>query len=266
VRGKNYNAGLRGVLFEARHCARMGQAVWLYGWLVLRETRERNGIGFVLGGRPVSYREIEEETGFARKTLQRWMQVLRQRGYIETTTAPAGIIVRIQKAKKFLRQGVEGSANSFQQGCVRDEGKLWKSPETTTEPLLKSGAPHLKNEERCPQICGGEARERAESARLPGGICSGTIERQIDKKQPSPSGGLRTTITAAESSNLQESCSEKQNNLNVASRDAFVSSERYATSIAGESVPEVFRTARRRPRDAEVTRELRVGAGPEVRR
>ena len=78
MRGKNYNAGLRGVLFEARHYARMGSAVWLYGWLVLRQTREREGIGFVLGGRPVTYREIEEETGFAQKSLQRWMHALRR--------------------------------------------------------------------------------------------------------------------------------------------------------------------------------------------
>jgi len=64
MRGKDFNAGLRGVLFEVRHYKRMGAAVWLYGWLVLRQTHQTGSLGWVLGGSPVSYREIEEETGF----------------------------------------------------------------------------------------------------------------------------------------------------------------------------------------------------------
>lgn len=105
MRGKNYNAGLRGVLFEARHYERMGPALWLYGWLVLRQTHQQGDIGWVLGGTPISYREIEEETGFNIRTLERWMQGLRREGYIETEAAPAGIIVRIMKAKKFPHAG-----------------------------------------------------------------------------------------------------------------------------------------------------------------
>jgi len=105
MRGKDYNAGLRGVLFEARHYQRMGAALWLYGWLVLRQTHQQGDIGWVLGGAPISYREIEEETGFNIRTLERWMQGLRREGYIETEAAPAGIIVRIMKAKKFPRAG-----------------------------------------------------------------------------------------------------------------------------------------------------------------
>jgi hypothetical protein len=105
MRGKNFSTGLRGVLFEARHYERMGAAVWLYGWLVLRQTHQQGSVGWVLGGAPVSYREIEEETGFNCRTLERWMQTLRQQGYIETEAAPAGIIIRITKAKKFPQAG-----------------------------------------------------------------------------------------------------------------------------------------------------------------
>src|SRR5579864_1436055 len=73
MRGKDFNTGLRGVLFEAQHYERMGAAVWLYGWLVLRQTHQSGSVGWVLGGAPISYREIEEETGFNRRTLERWM-------------------------------------------------------------------------------------------------------------------------------------------------------------------------------------------------
>ncbi len=84
MREKDYNTGLRGVLFEAQHHARMGAAIWLYGWLVLRQTHQTGTTGWVLGGAPISYREIEEETGFNRRTLERWMRLLRKHEYIST--------------------------------------------------------------------------------------------------------------------------------------------------------------------------------------
>jgi hypothetical protein len=111
MRGKDYNAGLRGVLFEAQHYERMGAAVWLYGWLVLRQTHQQGDVGWVLGGSPITYREIEEETGFNPRTLERWMQGLRRHGYVETEAVPAGVIVRITKAKKFP-QGARNSEES----------------------------------------------------------------------------------------------------------------------------------------------------------
>jgi hypothetical protein len=105
MRGKDYNAGLRGVLFEARHYEQMGSALWLYEWLVLRQTHQSGSIGWVLGGAPISYHEIKEDTGFNPRTLERWMQTLRKHGYIETEAVPSGIRVRITKAKKFPQGG-----------------------------------------------------------------------------------------------------------------------------------------------------------------
>src|SRR5580698_10573934 len=114
LRENNYNTGLRGVLFEAKHYARMGSAVWLYGWLVLRQTHQTGTVGWVLGGAPIHYREIEEETGFNRRTLERWMSVLRRNEYIETEAAPGGVVVRILKAKKHLQGPRLGNANDVQ--------------------------------------------------------------------------------------------------------------------------------------------------------
>jgi len=107
LRENNYNTGLRGVLFDAEHYARMGAAVWLYGWLVLRQTHQTGTIGWVLGGAPIHYREIEEETGFNRRTLERWMKMLRRQKYIETSVVESGITIRILKAKKHLHRNVE---------------------------------------------------------------------------------------------------------------------------------------------------------------
>ena len=123
MREKNFSTGLRGVLFEARHYARMGSALWLYGWLVLRQTHQTGSVGWVLGGAPVRYREIEEETGFNCRTLERWLSTLRREGYIETTAAQEGVRIRITKAKKFPQggrksaEGVRKSAGSGTRNC-----------------------------------------------------------------------------------------------------------------------------------------------------
>jgi hypothetical protein len=110
LRENNYNTGLRGVLFEAKHYARMGSAVWLYGWLVLRQTHQTGTVGWVLGGAPIHYREIEEETGFNRRTLERWMKDLRRQKYIETAVVDSGITVKILNAKKHLHRVAENKA------------------------------------------------------------------------------------------------------------------------------------------------------------
>ena len=121
MRGKNFNTGLRGVLFESGHYERMGAAIWLYGWLVLRQTHQAGGVGWVLGGAPISYREIEEETGFNRRTLERWLRLLRQQGYIQTEAAQGGFSVRITKAKKFAdpRRRFEEGARKFGGGATQ---------------------------------------------------------------------------------------------------------------------------------------------------
>ena len=45
-----YQAGLVDGLFAPEHRERMGEAVWLFGWLVARQTAQKDAVGFVLGG------------------------------------------------------------------------------------------------------------------------------------------------------------------------------------------------------------------------
>lgn len=126
MREKDFNTGLRGVLFEAKHYARMGAAIWLYGWLVLRQTHQSQGVGYVLGGAPVTYREIESETGFNRRTLEAWMRVLRREGYIQTHNLPAGISVRILKAKKHRRNRASTFRGEFADGDAARQSDLFR--------------------------------------------------------------------------------------------------------------------------------------------
>jgi hypothetical protein len=146
MRGKDYNTGLRGVLFEAQHYERMGAALWLYGWLVLRQTHQQGNIGWVLGGSPVSYREIEEETGFNPRTLERWMHALRRHGYIQTEAAPTGVIVRIMKAKK-LPQATRNSADTprkFAGAAAQIWGANDRNPQRNHQAAARIGSSSLK--------------------------------------------------------------------------------------------------------------------------
>jgi len=235
MRGKDFNTGLRGTLFEAAHYARMGPAVWLYGWLVLRQTRQEGEIGWVLGGARISYREIEEETGFERKTLERWMAALRHGGYIETSSAPAGIVIRITKAKKFQRlaalPGSSGAAAAFGSAGSRRAARDGETPRLNFEERRR------ENEEGCPQVRGGAGRKTADSNRDPRGIGSGSLEREIKNKS---------------------ACRDSEKQLMRTGRLEHVS-EGAAAAVARA----LHWRELREEREEMVRRELRVGAGPE---
>ncbi len=302
MREKNFNTGLRGVLFEERHYARMGSAIWLYGWLVLRQTHQTGSTGWVLGGAPVSYREIEGETGFNRRTLERWMSLLRRNQYIETEAAPGGVSVRILKAKKHLQ--VARAANPS------DVQRVRKIAETVRRVA-----------EASPQRCVANRGESYQNERIAGGIGSSSVVRIKDKERQDihsaveingnlqteksgafPTAGqneIRQEIQHCElrefqqqfrkvvwNHDLKNSYSEKSNNTSQTHRYEQQGSEARGGDAIEKQIPRPAESHEKRPltqqnfpwqlrermrrlraeRDAEVRRELAVGTGPEVRR
>jgi len=186
MREKNYNTGLRGVLFEARHYARMGSAIWLYGWLVLRQTHQTGTTGWVLGGAPVTYREIEGETGFNRRTLERWMSALRRNAYIATEAAPGGVIVRILKAKKHLQGARLGVSNDAQTAR--------KVAETVRRVA-----------ERGPQSCVPRVNESQQDERIAARIGSSWVERIKEQTQQE----IHRAVEIAADVQSKNSCAER---------------------------------------------------------
>jgi hypothetical protein len=245
MRGKDFNTGLRGVLFEAQHYARMGAAVWLYGWLVLRQTHQSGSVGWVLGGAPISYREIEEETGFNRRTLERWMTTLRRHGYIETEAAPAGVVVRITKAKKFP----QGSRNSAE--------PVRRVAEGSTQNLQKSTGNCESNQN------------------ITDGIGSSSIARSQERTEtPSPHVDFHSQ-TKNQIQNPEENCnpkpsglSQKQNQTQTNQRpNQPPNAQREPELSVRETYLLITRLRQqllRCDRDEAVRRELAVGTGPEV--
>lgn len=226
MREKNYNTGLRGVLFENKHYERMGAAIWLYGWLILRQTHQSEGVGWVLGGSAISYREIQEETGFNRRTLERWLGILRRHGYVETEAAPGGVAVRITKAKKFL------------QPPRKDAGGVRKSAEGS------------------PQDCVAGARQSVSGLQFAGGIGSSSVVREKERE-------ARRAIH--NQTQNQFGLWERENHPSDSHPGPQRNRPPYQQQTYSDEARERQRLFRIEREEA-VRRELAVGAGPEVRR
>jgi hypothetical protein len=181
MREKDFNTGLRGVLFEAKHYARMGAAIWLYGWLVLRQTHQSQGVGYVLGGAPVTYREIESETGFNRRTLEAWMRVLRREGYIQTHNLPAGISVRILKAKKHRPNRASTSRGELAGGVATRQSNLFRrfgDDAGFAHPAIRDRADTAREiADRGPQCDVANVTNSDESIRFTSPIGSSSVQR-----------------------------------------------------------------------------------------
>ncbi len=293
MREKDYNTGLRGVLFEAQHYARMGAAIWLYGWLVLRQTHQTGTTGWVLGGAPISYREIEEETGFNRRTLERWMSLLRKHDYIATESAQGGVIVRIMKAKKHGRssesarpvrkvaEGVRKDAGRGPQNCVADASKFLPA-ERVAPGISSSSVVRIKERiaqrethtpvENFASSVSNQAYPR-DSSQNPANQeitdCERTAFRQQFEKllqKNSSHNSIRNQASkATESVNPQRPAKHLQNH-NQTQRSSEHCNGRPPTQ---QQFPWELRARMRllrAERDEEVRRELAVGTGPEVQR
>ena len=235
----DYNTGLRGVLLDARHYERMGAAIWLYAWLILRQTHQRGSTGWVLGGSPISYREIEEETGFNRRTLERWMRILRFHGYIKTDSAPEGVVVRITKAKKFreagrrIEEGVRRVAEGATQSCVAH------SRETFSNLHVTSGIGSSS-------VAG--SKERSKHAEIHRDFHNQSQNHDFQKQTPNPSG-------------LGEEQNQRPN-----TGTGFTYGPHLSSKERGLIEARVRQQLLRAERDEAVRRELAVGTGPEIHR
>ena len=218
----------------------MGSAVWLYAWLILRQTHQHGPIGFVLGGAPITYREIQQETGFNPRTLERWMQTLREHGYVQTETVPAGIVVRITKAKKFPQgarnsaDGVRKFAGSGSQSRVAHHGQSDSGQE------LAAGI-------RSSSIERSQERANSTQTRQDFHRQLQNLTNKIRTAQPNPSRS-----------------GERQNQTNDLPASPHDGSLQPPTDPYAQL--RLLRQLLRSERDEEVRRELAVGTGPEVRR
>lgn len=103
MRNNARNVGLREWVVTEEHRREMGPARFLYEWLTTRQT---DGDGWVLGGKPLTYREISADLGgSSERTLKRWMARLRSGKYIQVWhTDGFKLRLRILGQQKFTAQ------------------------------------------------------------------------------------------------------------------------------------------------------------------
>lgn len=255
MRGKHLNSGIRGGLWEEQHFQGMGPAVWLFGWLIHRQTRERDGVGLVLAGSPLTYCIISQDTGIAERTLKRWMARLARAGYVQVThTAHKRMIIRIAKAKKFGPQqlGFPQKQFGFPQAPLFSSKS--KGPVSALDAAPKGPVVAQKNTERLPESV---LTTDAYNIR-PAGHREIKPERKETARQTlanlgSPIGGVQGPESAQ-----QIRASSKISQIDSPSPTPNPRAKR--------AYPDRYGLDRKALREMELRAELRVGAGPVIQR
>lgn len=88
-------------LLEKKHFEKIGPALWVYEWLLDRITKEVDGVGVLLGGKPIKASEIASTYGMNERTARAHIDRLKKAGYIIVKHAPYGLIITVLNSMKF---------------------------------------------------------------------------------------------------------------------------------------------------------------------
>lgn len=101
-------------LLDPKHIKAMGGdrnigTIWLFLWFLDKMTiiDHEKGEGKVLGGKPIKFEEVQTDLLISRATYKRWIEMLRNGGYIDTNRTPYGLQVTVYKAFKVFGQKTE---------------------------------------------------------------------------------------------------------------------------------------------------------------
>lgn len=127
---KGYGIYVKNDLLEPKHIEAMSDgSIFLYLWLLDKMTSiSEEGIGLVLGGKPIKQSEFEKETGIKKSTYNRYVKRLKYYGYISTTRTPFGLVFRVNKATKIFGNDVskmkhqsKSDVSKMNHRCVKNE-------------------------------------------------------------------------------------------------------------------------------------------------
>lgn len=115
-KNKNWWAPLRvGLFTDPKHREKMGQAVWLYCYLHAYADREN--------GRLIrNYSQIADEVKTTPKTVQRWMKILEENGYIQLRRLQYGFSIQIEKYRPISTKNRED--NSVQSETEKEDSRV----------------------------------------------------------------------------------------------------------------------------------------------
>lgn len=91
-------------LFEPKHRATIGVALWEFQWCVSRITREVDGVGSVCGGRMIKVSEIGEALGMSEREVRNNLGKLQAGGYLWIRRGRYGLYIDVLKSKRWVRK------------------------------------------------------------------------------------------------------------------------------------------------------------------
>ncbi len=127
---KGFGIYVKNNLLDPKHVSAMGEqtGLWLYLWFLDHMTSiSEEGIGLVLGGKPISYEQIGDELGMSRSGFTRWIARLKSYGYISSRRTPHGQVIMVHKAEKIFGNKYDASKamhHSDESKVNSDESKL----------------------------------------------------------------------------------------------------------------------------------------------
>ncbi len=88
-------------LLSNGHTQKIENALWEFIWLINKVTKEENGIGYVLKGKPIKVNDIAKDLKRDYRSVLRHIKKLEKQGYINLKRCPYGFVFTINNSKKF---------------------------------------------------------------------------------------------------------------------------------------------------------------------
>ena len=86
-------------------------AIYLFMLFIDWVTEEKDGVGIVLGGKPITYADVAARYKFSRRSYWMYLKVLEKHNYIKTERGHHGIIISVNKSKKRRKLNVQDTAH-----------------------------------------------------------------------------------------------------------------------------------------------------------
>lgn len=141
---KGFGIYVKNDLLEPKHYEAMGSAIWLYLWCLDKMTSiNEDGIGVILGGKPIKLEDIQKDLSLTDRTYTRYINKLKEFGYISAVRTPYGYVIKVTKAKKqFSKRTVNVAGENRKCGGNKEDNTVDK---TNTLSELRSVGDFIEN-------------------------------------------------------------------------------------------------------------------------
>ena len=134
----NYLIPISNGLLRADHRKRIGSAIWEFFWFIDHTTEEADGVGKVLGGKPITYADLAADLGVSQRTVAEHCKRLAREEYIRMNRTPYGFQVQVLKSKKFFQKRVEETCRSGGERVEEIGRSEWKKSVGRVEETCRS--------------------------------------------------------------------------------------------------------------------------------